>query len=208
MYLEVCLLGDSPSVLLIMKTKPHPQPSPALSPRVSLSWLSVTAPFCPAERSEWRTEDPQFLAEVLFAVTSMLSFTRLAFILPAHESLGTLQISIGKMIDDMIRCVLPLPVATPRPHCLLYSSALWGTGVLELCASPGLWAPAGSEPWGLEADSGNRNVRSSSAGRFTVPNPVTIANHHQQKQPLLVPLIPILGQLFFPLLEIEVKKAK
>ncbi|XP_041586443.1 putative short transient receptor potential channel 2-like protein isoform X1 [Vulpes lagopus] len=59
--------------------------------------------FTTAERSEWHTEDPQFLAEVLFAVTSMLSFTRLAYILPAHESLGTLQISIGKMIDDMIR---------------------------------------------------------------------------------------------------------
>uniref|UniRef100_A0A8D2LFY2 Transient receptor ion channel domain-containing protein n=1 Tax=Varanus komodoensis TaxID=61221 RepID=A0A8D2LFY2_VARKO len=56
-----------------------------------------------AERDEWRTEDPQFMAEVLFAVTSMLSFTRLAYILPAHETLGTLQISIGKMIDDMIR---------------------------------------------------------------------------------------------------------
>ncbi|XP_062830408.1 short transient receptor potential channel 2-like [Anolis carolinensis] len=56
-----------------------------------------------AVRGEWRAEDPQFLAEVLFAVTSMLSFTRLAYILPAHETLGTLQISIGKMIDDMIR---------------------------------------------------------------------------------------------------------
>lgn len=52
------------------------------------------------------------MAEVLFAVTSMLSFTRLAYILPAHESLGTLQISIGKMIDDMIRCVLSLLRAT------------------------------------------------------------------------------------------------
>ena len=38
----------------------------------------------------------------------MLSFTRLAYILPAHESLGTLQISMGRMIDDMIRCVRPL----------------------------------------------------------------------------------------------------
>uniref|UniRef100_A0A9L0TTI6 Transient receptor potential cation channel subfamily C member 2 n=1 Tax=Equus caballus TaxID=9796 RepID=A0A9L0TTI6_HORSE len=63
-----------------------------------------------AERSEWRTEDPQFLAEVLFAVTSMLSFTRLAYILPAHESLGTLQISIGKMIDDMIRFIFILMI--------------------------------------------------------------------------------------------------
>uniref|UniRef100_A0A8C6XR06 Transient receptor ion channel domain-containing protein n=1 Tax=Naja naja TaxID=35670 RepID=A0A8C6XR06_NAJNA len=56
-----------------------------------------------AKRLEWHAEDPQFMAEVLFAVTSMLSFTRLAYILPAHETLGTLQISIGKMIDDMIR---------------------------------------------------------------------------------------------------------
>ncbi|XP_036760123.2 protein XNDC1N isoform X2 [Manis pentadactyla] len=66
--------------------------------------------FTTADRSEWRTEDPQFLAEVLFAVTSMLSFTRLAYILPAHESLGTLQISIGKMIDDMIRFMFILMI--------------------------------------------------------------------------------------------------
>lgn len=56
-----------------------------------------------AVRQDWHQEDPQLIAEVLFAVTSMLSFTRLAYILPAHESLGTLQISIGKMIDDMMR---------------------------------------------------------------------------------------------------------
>ncbi|XP_004683743.2 PREDICTED: short transient receptor potential channel 2-like [Condylura cristata] len=66
--------------------------------------------FTTAERSEWHTEDPQFLAEVLFAVTSMLSFTRLAYILPAHESLGTLQISIGKMIDDMMRFMFILMI--------------------------------------------------------------------------------------------------
>lgn len=59
---------------------------------------------CLAVRENWHQEDPQLISEVLFAVTSMLSFTRLAYILPAHESLGTLQISIGKMIDDMMRC--------------------------------------------------------------------------------------------------------
>ncbi|XP_075054471.1 short transient receptor potential channel 2-like [Mixophyes fleayi] len=63
-----------------------------------------------AGRPEWNTEDPQFIAEVLFAVTSMLSFTRLAYILPAHETLGTLQISIGKMIDDMIRFMFILMI--------------------------------------------------------------------------------------------------
>uniref|UniRef100_A0A672K5V3 Short transient receptor potential channel 2 homolog n=1 Tax=Sinocyclocheilus grahami TaxID=75366 RepID=A0A672K5V3_SINGR len=40
----------------------------------------------------------------------MLSFTRLAYILPAHESLGTLQISIGKMIDDMMRFMFILVI--------------------------------------------------------------------------------------------------
>ncbi|XP_037401998.1 short transient receptor potential channel 2-like [Pygocentrus nattereri] len=61
-------------------------------------------------RDDWRQEDPQLIAEVLFAVTSMLSFTRLAYILPAQESLGTLQISMGKMIDDMIRFLFILMI--------------------------------------------------------------------------------------------------
>ncbi|XP_061072290.1 short transient receptor potential channel 2 [Conger conger] len=66
--------------------------------------------FTQTERNEWWQEDPQFISEVLFAVTSMLSFTRLAYILPAHESLGTLQISIGKMIDDMMRFLFILMI--------------------------------------------------------------------------------------------------
>ncbi|XP_028823512.1 transient receptor potential cation channel subfamily C member 2b [Denticeps clupeoides] len=61
-------------------------------------------------RDDWHQEDPQLISEVLFAVTSMLSFTRLAYILPAHESLGTLQISIGKMIDDMMRFMFILMI--------------------------------------------------------------------------------------------------
>ncbi|CAL1573673.1 unnamed protein product [Knipowitschia caucasica] len=61
-------------------------------------------------RDDWHQEDPQLIAEVLFAVTSMFSFTRLAYILPAHESLGTLQISIGKMIDDMMRFMFILMI--------------------------------------------------------------------------------------------------
>ncbi|KAM9221782.1 LOW QUALITY PROTEIN: protein XNDC1N [Dugong dugon] len=73
--------------------------------------------FTTAERSEWCTEDPQFLAEVLFAVTSMLSFTHLAYILPAHESLGTLQISIGKMINDMIRFMFTLMIILTTYLC-------------------------------------------------------------------------------------------
>ncbi|XP_047463229.1 short transient receptor potential channel 2-like [Mugil cephalus] len=66
--------------------------------------------FTQTVRDSWHQEDPQLIAEVLFAVTSMLSFTRLAYILPAHESLGTLQISIGKMIDDMMRFMFILMI--------------------------------------------------------------------------------------------------
>ncbi|XP_060911435.1 short transient receptor potential channel 2-like [Labrus mixtus] len=66
--------------------------------------------FTQTVRDNWRQEDPQLIAELLFAVTSMLSFTRLAYILPAHESLGTLQISIGKMIDDMMRFMFILMI--------------------------------------------------------------------------------------------------
>lgn len=97
------------------------QRSVSTSPRLVRKWRQIINPewlsdvlkvvksyllFCesvPAVRENWHQEDPQLIAEVLFAVTSMLSFTRLAYILPAHESLGTLQISIGKMIDDMMR---------------------------------------------------------------------------------------------------------
>ncbi|XP_039634488.1 short transient receptor potential channel 2-like isoform X1 [Perca fluviatilis] len=66
--------------------------------------------FTQTVREDWHIEDPQLIAEVLFAVTSLLSFTRLAYILPAHESLGTLQISIGKMIDDMMRFMFILMI--------------------------------------------------------------------------------------------------
>ncbi|XP_060119751.1 short transient receptor potential channel 2-like [Heteronotia binoei] len=88
-------------VLVFLKGHIH-----CLDPNSSPECYYYTA----AERLEWRTEDPQFMAEVLFAVTSMLSFTRLAYILPAHETLGTLQISIGKMIDDMIRFMFILMI--------------------------------------------------------------------------------------------------
>ncbi|XP_037767870.1 short transient receptor potential channel 2 isoform X1 [Chelonia mydas] len=81
--------------------------------------------FTRARRHEWQPEDPQFVAEVLFAVTSMLSFTRLAYILPAHESLGTLQISIGKMIDDMIRFMFILMIILTAFLCGLNNTYVY-----------------------------------------------------------------------------------
>lgn len=79
------------------------------------------------------------MAEVLFAVTSMLSFTRLAYILPAHETLGTLQISIGKMIDDMIRCAAVVLLACtcplPRPGSRMLAGPTPGRSPTERSSS-------------------------------------------------------------------------
>ncbi|XP_038674916.1 transient receptor potential cation channel subfamily C member 2b [Scyliorhinus canicula] len=66
--------------------------------------------FTDIDRHKWNQEDPQMVAEVLFAITSMLSLARLTSILPAHETLGTLQISIGRMIDDMMRFMFLLMI--------------------------------------------------------------------------------------------------
>ncbi|XP_051882453.1 transient receptor potential cation channel subfamily C member 2b [Pristis pectinata] len=66
--------------------------------------------FTSIDRHQWMQEDPQMVAEVLFAITSMLSLARLTSILPAHETLGTLQISIGRMIDDMMRFMFLLMI--------------------------------------------------------------------------------------------------
>ncbi|XP_074161035.1 short transient receptor potential channel 2-like isoform X4 [Sminthopsis crassicaudata] len=101
LWFLIFLLGES----LVMETQLG-----TFKGRSQSVWENSLHMIWVAERSEWRTEDPQFVAEVLFAITSMLSFTRLAYILPAHESLGTLQISIGKMIDDMIRFMFILMI--------------------------------------------------------------------------------------------------
>uniref|UniRef100_A0A672L4P5 Transient receptor potential cation channel subfamily C member 2a n=1 Tax=Sinocyclocheilus grahami TaxID=75366 RepID=A0A672L4P5_SINGR len=71
---------------------------------------SSTQELCEYFTNDRKQEDPQLIAETLFAVTSMLSFTRLAYILPAHESLGTLQISMGRMIDNMMRFMFILMI--------------------------------------------------------------------------------------------------
>ena len=43
--------------------------------------------------------DPINLAEGLFAIANILSFTRICFLLPALQELGPLQITLGKMIS-------------------------------------------------------------------------------------------------------------
>lgn len=54
-------------------------------------------------RFEWRSDDPEIVSDVLFAVANVLSIARTTYLMPAFEVLGTLQISLGRMIGDIKR---------------------------------------------------------------------------------------------------------
>uniref|UniRef100_A0A4W5NPK0 Uncharacterized protein n=1 Tax=Hucho hucho TaxID=62062 RepID=A0A4W5NPK0_9TELE len=49
-------------------------------------------------RLSWLPSDPQLVSEGLYAVAVVLSFSRIAYILPANESFGPLQISLGRTV--------------------------------------------------------------------------------------------------------------
>lgn len=50
------------------------------------------------DRFYWDSLDPINLAEGLFAIANIASFCRICFLLPANQTLGPLQITLGKMI--------------------------------------------------------------------------------------------------------------
>ncbi|XP_075959755.1 short transient receptor potential channel 7b [Anarhichas minor] len=54
-------------------------------------------------RNKWRPSDPQIISEGLYAVAVVLSFSRIAYILPANESFGPLQISLGRTVKDIFK---------------------------------------------------------------------------------------------------------
>lgn len=54
-------------------------------------------------RVSWRPSDPQLVSEGLYAVAVVLSFSRIAYILPANESFGPLQISLGRTVKDIFK---------------------------------------------------------------------------------------------------------
>ncbi|XP_019625365.1 PREDICTED: short transient receptor potential channel 3-like [Branchiostoma belcheri] len=56
-----------------------------------------------SDRKYWVASDPELISEGLFAVGIVLSFSRIAYILPANESIGPLQISLGKTILDILK---------------------------------------------------------------------------------------------------------
>jgi len=47
--------------------------------------------------------DPEIVSDVLFAVANVLSIARTTYLMPAFEVLGTLQISLVRMLGDITR---------------------------------------------------------------------------------------------------------
>uniref|UniRef100_A0A667Z2B5 Transient receptor potential cation channel, subfamily C, member 6b n=1 Tax=Myripristis murdjan TaxID=586833 RepID=A0A667Z2B5_9TELE len=54
-------------------------------------------------RIDWMPSDPQLISEGLYAIAVVLSFSRIAYILPANESFGPLQISLGRTVKDIFK---------------------------------------------------------------------------------------------------------
>uniref|UniRef100_A0A7N6A8A2 Transient receptor ion channel domain-containing protein n=1 Tax=Anabas testudineus TaxID=64144 RepID=A0A7N6A8A2_ANATE len=54
-------------------------------------------------RFKWMPSDPQLISEGLYAIAVVLSFSRIAYILPANESFGPLQISLGRTVKDIFK---------------------------------------------------------------------------------------------------------
>jgi len=54
-------------------------------------------------RFEWKADDPEIVSDVLFAVANVLSIARTTYLMPAFEVLGTLQISLVRMLGDITR---------------------------------------------------------------------------------------------------------
>lgn len=59
--------------------------------------------FSSPARNKWRPSDPQIISEGLYAIAVVLSFSRIAYILPANESFGPLQISLGRTVKDIFK---------------------------------------------------------------------------------------------------------
>uniref|UniRef100_A0A8C6WE50 Transient receptor potential cation channel subfamily C member 6 n=1 Tax=Neogobius melanostomus TaxID=47308 RepID=A0A8C6WE50_9GOBI len=68
---------------------------------------NVTLPFeiqyFQLARIHWMPSDPQLISEGLYAIAVVLSFSRIAYILPANESFGPLQISLGRTVKDIFK---------------------------------------------------------------------------------------------------------
>lgn len=69
------------------------------------------------DRLRWDPMDPINIAESLFALANILSFTRICYLLPANESLGPMQISLGRMINVSTGHVTIHRLLTQHKYC-------------------------------------------------------------------------------------------
>ncbi|XP_061537756.1 LOW QUALITY PROTEIN: short transient receptor potential channel 6 [Phycodurus eques] len=54
-------------------------------------------------RVSWLSSDPQLISEGLYATAVVMSFCRVAYVLPANESFGPLQITLGRTVKDIFK---------------------------------------------------------------------------------------------------------
>uniref|UniRef100_A0A8C3A963 Transient receptor potential cation channel subfamily C member 6 n=1 Tax=Cyclopterus lumpus TaxID=8103 RepID=A0A8C3A963_CYCLU len=83
-------IHDHPSQLFRMKT-------------TRFTWMEILIISWVIARINWMPSDPQLISEGLYAVAVVLSFSRIAYILPANESFGPLQISLGRTVKDIFK---------------------------------------------------------------------------------------------------------
>ncbi|TMS14633.1 Short transient receptor potential channel 6 [Larimichthys crocea] len=84
----------------------HPEPQPLLLYRMTttpFTWMEILIISWVMARIYWLPSDPQLVSEGLYAVAVVLSFSRIAYILPANESFGPLQISLGRTVKDIFK---------------------------------------------------------------------------------------------------------
>ncbi|XP_033119925.1 short transient receptor potential channel 4-like isoform X2 [Anneissia japonica] len=62
------------------------------------------------EREFWSAWDPTLISEAMFAVANILSMLRLVYFFTANSHLGPLQISLGRMVEDILKfmCLIVL----------------------------------------------------------------------------------------------------
>ncbi|XP_066476283.1 short transient receptor potential channel 6 isoform X2 [Tiliqua scincoides] len=70
---------------------------------LSTAMLDPNIKYYTLARIDWDPSDPQIISEGLYAIAVVLSFSRIAYILPANESFGPLQISLGRTVKDIFK---------------------------------------------------------------------------------------------------------
>ncbi|XP_043554350.1 short transient receptor potential channel 6-like isoform X4 [Chiloscyllium plagiosum] len=75
--------------------------------KIKMDLTNVTLPteieYYTLARIKWFPSDPQLISEGLYAIAVVMSFSRIAYILPANESFGPLQISLGRTVKDIFK---------------------------------------------------------------------------------------------------------